>query len=527
MKTSPLIAAVAALAFAPAAQASPTQSLQTRIDQSRPGDTIRLTRGTYPGPLRIDHSLTLAGAGANATVIRGGGPVVRIDSPTATPPTVQIEGVTITGGVTTSSDHCGPLCGPEYVGGTALGGGIEVAPAPNDGVGATVIVRDSVVTGNRAANGETVSSIRAVCPGGPCRFGLGSGGGIDNWGNLTLVRTRVTNNQAGGPISSDATGGGIASGAGSLTLDHSVVGENHAVAVPPYGRFAEGGGLFVSAGALTVRASLIDGNAANLTSSFPAKVSDVGVDMNANSGGIHVGDGVPTTIDDSSISRNEVTATDPIGASLAFDAALLIGHSPATISDTIIDANRISAVSLNTSDTGSAGSIVELDAGGTITRTAITRNTMLQRSTQGLASVNGALTVANFDGNPKPLVITDSVVAGNSATAITRTGDAVVQGAGVFNDSLLTLRRVLVHDNTANADGPSGRAEGGGIWNSDEFTGPPVELTLDHVAVTGNALLGGRAIERRGGGLYTTYPFTQTATVIGRNAPDQVFNASS
>jgi hypothetical protein len=242
---------------------------------------------------------------------------------------------------------------------------------------------------------------------------------------------------------------------------------------------------------------------------------------------VHVGDGIPTTIDDSSISRNEVSAVDPGGAPVAFDAAILIGHSPATISDTVIDGNRSAGVSASTADTGSAGSAVELDGGGTITRVAITRNVATQRSTQGPAGVNGALAILNFDGNPKPVVMTDSVIAGNEALATTRTGDAIAQGGGVFNDSLLTLRRVLVHDNALTADGPSGRAEGGGIWNSDELSGPPVELTLDRVAVTGNALLGGRAIARRGGGLYTTYPFTQTATVIGRNAPDQVFNASS
>jgi hypothetical protein len=40
-----------------------------------------------------------------------------------------------------------------------------------------------------------------------------------------------------------------------------------------------------------------------------------------------------------------------------------------------------------------------------------------------------------------------------------------------------------------------------------------VELTLDHTLITGN-----RAGE--GGGLFSTYPVSQTATVIRGNAPD-------
>ncbi|WP_028063384.1 hypothetical protein [Solirubrobacter soli] len=511
MKPTPFIALAAALAFAPAAQAAP--SLQARIDQSKPGDTIRLTRGTYAGPIHIDHSLALIG---NGSVIRGGGPVVRIDAPAA----VSIDGVTITGGVTTASDYCGPLCGPDYVKGTALGGGVEIGPPPDDIAPATVTITDSVITGNRAANGQTVSSIRAVCPGGPCRFGLGSGGGIDNWGNLTLVRTRVTGNQAGGPLSSDADGGGISSGAGSLTLDHSVVSDNRAVAVPPHGRFAEGGGLFVTGGTLTVRDSRIDDNVADLTSTLPAKVGDANIDMNAHAGAIHTDPSVSATIDRSSISRNEISAVDPVGAPLAFNSAMLL-QGPAAISDTVIDANRLTGVATSTEDTGDAGGAVELDGGGTLTRTALTRNVSVQRTTQGLAAIYGALAVFTFEGDPKPVVMTDSVVAGNQATAITRTGDAVARGGGVFNNSLLTLRRTLVHDNSVQA---AGRTEGGGVWNGVALSGPPVELTLDHVAITANRLIGGT---RRGGGLFTSTPFTQTGTLFSRNAPDQVVSVSS
>lgn len=496
------------------------RSLQATLDAAHDGDTIKLGRGTFAGGVTIAHSVKLIGAGPAVTVIRGGGPVVTIASSGA-PPTVVLQGLTITGGVTTVSNRCSALCGPSYGEASALGGGVEIPPAPGPATGATVTIRDSVIAGNRATPANTASSVRAACPGGPCRFALAAGGGIDNWGTLTLVRTRVTDNHAGGPLNSDADGGGVFSGGGSLTLDRSVVSGNRATSVPPHGRFAEGGGLFVEGGALTVRGSLVDGNAAALTSTLPAFVGDTLIDMNAHAAGIHVGDGVPTMIDTTAITGNTASANDPVGEPVAFDSAMLINDSPATISNTLIEGNRTEGLSLTTADSGAGGSAVELDGGGTITATSIVGNVSVQRAANGQAGVNGALAILNFNDDARLMTVSDSVVAGNRALASTTTGDATVQGVGIFNDSLLALHRVVVRDNSGRADGSSGRAEGGGIWNGDELSGPPVELTLDHVLVTHNALMGGPGIAIHGGGLFTAFPVSRTATVIARNTPDE------
>jgi hypothetical protein len=512
----------AALAGAPAAAHAAPRSLQATIDAARPGATVRLPAGTFPGPITIDHSLTLVGAGAGATIISGGGPVVRIASPGA-PPDVTLAGLTITGGESRTADHCdADACLPNYLQATAFGGGVEIEPGPAHAVGATVTIRDSAITGNRAAPATTVDSVRAPCPGAPCRFALAAGGGIDNWGDLTLVRTRVTDNQAGGPFNSDADGGGIYSGAGSVTIDHSAVSGNRATSVPPYGRFAEGGGVFVNAGSLTVRSSTVAGNRAALTSSLPA-FADPGtpIDMNAHAGGIHAGDGVPVTIAHSALVHNAVSASDPDGAPIAFDSAALIGDAPAGITDTLIAHNEGSGLSTSTEDTGAAGSVIELDGGGTIARTAIVGNSFVQRSTNGDAAVNAGLAVLNFNGDAQLATMTDSLVAHNRAVAVTRTGDAIAQGGGIFNDSLLALHHVAVRDNTVHADGPSGRAEGAGVWNSDELSGPPVELALDHSRIEGNRATGSPGITLRGGGLFTTFPVTLQATTIAGNAPDQ------
>ena len=141
MKPSLLIASTCCLvaALAPAAHATQrcvgpapgcARSLQAALDAAHDGDTIALGRGTFAGGVTIAHSVRVIGAGAGATVIRGGGPVVTIAASGA-PPTVTLQGLTITGGLTTVSHRCSALCGPDYGEASALGGGVEIPPAPD------------------------------------------------------------------------------------------------------------------------------------------------------------------------------------------------------------------------------------------------------------------------------------------------------------------------------------------------------------------------------------------------------------
>jgi hypothetical protein len=378
-----------------------------------------------------------------------------------------------------------------------------------------VTVRDGAITANRADPATTVSSVRATCPGGPCRFASGAGAGVANLGDLTLERTRVTDNVAGGAVTSDADGGGIYSD-GALTLDHSVVAGNRAKAVPPYGRFAEGGGVFVNSGSLTVRHSVVAGNAADLASSLPAFAGDTFIELGANAGAIHVNDGSTTAITDSRIVGNTLKAYDPAGEPGVIDAALLIGVGPATIARTLIAGNRLVADELNTVDTGANGSILELDGGGTISDSRIVNNAMVQRAEGGDAAVAGALGIFNFGDEPAPATVSDTVISGNTARAVTSTGVASAFGAGVFNNAPLTLRRTVVRDNVARADSAGSVAQGGGIYNGDTFSGPPV-LALDHALITGNRAVGET---QQGGGLFTAFPITRTASTIAGNAPD-------
>ena len=119
-------------------------TIQAALTAAHDGDTIDVAAGTYAGPITIDKNIQLAGAGAAATIIRGGGPVVTIGDLTGrATPTVSVGGVTITGGLTTGSSR----------GGTAIasGGGVFI-PGPDTGnaTAATVSIDDSVISGNRA-----------------------------------------------------------------------------------------------------------------------------------------------------------------------------------------------------------------------------------------------------------------------------------------------------------------------------------------------------------------------------------------
>ena len=202
-------------------------------------------------------------------------------------------GVTITGGVAVSN--------PTDPAGTRdFGGGIEIPWAADGGTGATVTISDSVVTGNRATPMTTIPSNGAQCPDGPCPFARGDGGGIGNYGRLTLIRTTLSNNVAGGPVASDAHGGGIwSAGVGTLTLENSMVTGNDSIVVIPNGRFAVGGGVHIqNGGTLTIRNSVVGNNHVSLSSLLPR-----GIEMLANGGGIHVGDDSTVAIDNSTIAE--------------------------------------------------------------------------------------------------------------------------------------------------------------------------------------------------------------------------------
>ena len=494
-------------------------SVQAAVDAAHDGATIHLNPGTYAGGVTVPISVKLIGAGAATTRIKGGGPVLTIGTYGAdTEPTVSIKGLTITGGVTRSSAQSSDWVGESGV--VALGGGIEIPPNADYSGGATVTIQDSMIIGNRAAP-STTAPVGPPCPDGPCPFALASGGGIDSWGTLTLVRTTVSNNRVGAAsglsdLASDAEGAGIRSWIGPLSIRSSRISGNRASAVAPNGRFADSGGIFVNAGAFEMDHSSVNGNSVSLAAALPGSV-----DLGAQAGGIHLADDAgPATITDSSISGNTLTMTNSVGPADAFSGGLHVdwGVQPFAMTDSVIANNKVSVRTLAGSTGDASGDSGAGELHGTFEGTRFTGNTVSIGSVAGNAyALAGA---AIFTG-----VISHGTVAGNTITASSPSGEAWIGGGAlVADEGGITLRQTSVRDNMLRVSGhASATAQGGGIFDSPIPDGPPGgPLTLDHSRVTGNLLTGSTGATLQGGGIYASgVPVTITSSVVSHNRPDQ------
>lgn len=292
------------------------ETIQAAADASHDGDTIRLGPGTYAGGVTIVHSITLQGAGARNTIISGGGPVLTLGTYNgATEPTISIDGVTVTGGVTTTSAESRDFVEEDGV--FAYGGGVYIAPNADSSGGAIVSISNSVI-----AHNEATPTVALGCT-EPCNhFALAAGGGIYNAGHLTLKNTTVDHNVSGGPTASKAIGGGILSAQGSsLTVENSTVSNNRVTVANPNGVQATGAGILSESGGLLVSNSLLTGNRSELTSTkvavdgpFFANVAGIGCDRSA-------------TIINTRIDENVVTVSDPNGQPAAFDSGMGCGNS--------------------------------------------------------------------------------------------------------------------------------------------------------------------------------------------------------
>jgi hypothetical protein len=490
-------------------------TLSAAIAAAPDGGTIRLGPGRYRGGVTIAKSLHLVGAGQRRTAIVGGRSVVTVTRRAdGSIPTVTMADLALTGGTAVAADG--------YEG---FGGGLDIPSTDAGKVGATVALTRVWVHGNRATATSTSPSPSGVlCPRGYCPFALAAGGGILNSGHLTVVDSRIDHNAADGRVS-DADGGGIYTATGSLRLVDSVVADNQARPAG-IGRFAEGGGVFVESGGVHITGTAIVRNSADLVTSWPVDGQGVVINMNANSGGIHIGDDAHGTISRTRVVGNRAIAVDPAGEPAAFDSALLIGNSTIAVDRSQFVGNSVYANAATDVDAGFSGTAVEFDAGGRMTRSLIADNRATSVSNIGPAAASDGLAVYQFYDTPIQLTVTDTVITGNRATAYSKTDAATVTGAGVINNSLLDMTRVLISRNSVHAGGPSATAQGGGIWNGVLLSGPPVRLRLSHVRVTANSASTGPGGLRQGGGLYTTLPVFRTATLITDNRPDNFFRAN-
>jgi hypothetical protein len=126
-----------------------------------------------------------------------------------------------------------------------------------------VILRHVTVTGNEASDSETSPPSGMKCPHADCPFALAAGVGGFNGGNLALVQSTVSDDPLDGPFSD-----------------------------------ADGAGIYSAIGTLKVISSMATGNTAELVASWPVKGQGVPINVDANSGGIHVGGDLPADMTD-------------------------------------------------------------------------------------------------------------------------------------------------------------------------------------------------------------------------------------
>lgn len=462
-------------AAATAAQASATlcvgtqpgcyATLQPAVDAAGDGDTITIARGTFAGGVSITKSLTIVGSGVGQTIIKGGGPVLTIGTFLGADDfTVSIRGVTITGGANSTQ--------PDTA--VTFGGGIWIPVAEDQTTGATVSIANSAITNN------SVTTSTDIPPGGfcgPLACGFGDGGGIDNGGNLTIANTTVSGNQVGpGMASGNGSGGILNRNQGTLVLSHSFVTGNHVDSGAPNGRSAGTGGVS-SDGKLTIDASVISGNDVELRETF-----DGSFDEGANTGGVHISGfpGSAGTITNSAVSNNHVTATTTVNDTGAFAGGIL-AEGTMTLSGGSVDHNSV---------TVNAPGNAYADGGG--------------------IEVDGTATITN------------ALIAANTVSAVGAGSGAFAQGGGVANVGTTTLQRTFVIANRVTASGPSGVAQGGGIWNGTFNQGDPTpSLTVLSSLVSGNTVKTSGGITPQGGGIYTTVPVTLSRTLVVANGPDE------
>jgi hypothetical protein len=431
-------------------------TIQAAVAAADEGDTIAIGAGTFAGGITIVKSVQLVGAGPGATTIAGGGPVLTIGELDAIDqPTVSISRVTITDGLSRSTpepfaangggvwippgagnaagatvaisdsvitgNRAAPetavsLCGHPCA--FAAGGGINNA--------GTLTLTNTTVTGNVAGSTAAEPSVASYA----------AGGGIMNGpaGTLTLRHSFVTDNRAAvnPPNGRNTDGGGIVS-YGVLRVESSVISGNRSgvdAAVPSSffsGFFTEAnaGGLYLPQSSSTsITRSRISGNSVHS--------SNTAGDASAEAGGVDSEGSLLLT--DSSIDKNTAVALVPAlsgflaetdGGGMQVRRIQIEGGT--TVRDSRIVNNSLSATSESGLALASGGGLANIGGSLTLERTVVAANSAGATGVGGFNLGGGILNVL-FGGGPPELTLTDSVITANRLSA----SDGVMsQGGGL------------------------------------------------------------------------------------------------
>jgi hypothetical protein len=281
-----------------------------------------------------------------------------------------------------------------------------------------------------------------------------AGGGIVNGrqATLTLRDSVVSGNRAAvsPPNGSNTDGGGIVS-YGQLTVEGSVVSGNHSdveAALPSSffsGLFTEAnaGGLYLAPGAsATISRSRISGNRVHSTNTAG--------DASAEAAGIDAEGSLLLT--DSTVHDNTAVAIVPASSGFLAetDAGGLQVRGSAGVRDSRITDNSLSATSETGLALASGGGVFVVGGSLTIERTVVTANSASATGVGGF-NLGGGIGSLQFGGGPPELTLTDSVIAANRLAA----SDGVLsQGGGLYTADPLsgtpfpvTLTRTVIEGN--------------------------------------------------------------------------------
>jgi CSLREA domain-containing protein len=223
--------------------------------------------------------------------------------------------------------------------------------------------------------------------------GPAGGGGIVNYGTLSLTRCTVTGNSA-------PAGGGISNLSGTLTLTRTTVANNSA---------QTGGGISNQDGTLTLTNSLVAGNSA---SGF-------------GGGGIDAFRSV-ATLTNTRIVNNAALAGGGEGGGIR------------TIHSTFQGGFTLTKSTVAGNSAGQQGGGIAIHAA----LLTITQSTIVGNS----AGVGGGIVTGGSGGTPAQLHLTNSTVSGNSATA---RGGGIAQG----EESDISATNSTIARNSATEDG--------------------------------------------------------------------------
>lgn len=436
-------------------------SLREALSQAASGATIIVPAGTIfltSGPLVIDKSLTIDGAGSSATALSGDmkSRVVEVSGAAVA---ATISGVQIIEGkpapVEDKADHTFEV----------FGGGVSVA-------GASLTLSHVLVTENEAnTNGET--------------GGISEGGGV------------------------------YASAESSLTLLDTLVSDNGALAEGGVhdGGVAEGGGI-AARGRLTIRGGAIEGNTSDASGTESATLAEAG-----GVAFVEFAETQTATIEDASITGNEVIDSGLGAATGGGDAQgggmLLVDGASVTLADDTVTDNSAIADGGSDAEGGFAsggGMILAESPVTTVVNLTVSANAA---RANGSGSAKGGNVFGGGIYTDEHVSVTNSTIVANTAEASGPGGDGTFQGGNVSDGGIRFENTIVAagvgasgSENCLLVDPAASSSAGGNIDSLDQcgFHAPG-----DHVNT--NPMLG--ALQPNGGPVQTIAPLPGSPAIEG------------